>query len=72
MSIYWFLIGNFTRSWVDLYSNELVVFEEGVFKEMLQQMVSVQPTIGGVNIAYSKFFNTLIYLNIIKYFIDIF
>ena len=33
--------------------NELVVFEEGVFKDMLQQMVSVQPPKGYVNIEYS-------------------
>ena len=30
-------------TYVNLMSNQLVVFEEGVFKEMLQQMVSVQP-----------------------------
>ena len=35
---------------VDLSDNKLVVFEEGVFKEMLQQMVSVQPPKGRVEI----------------------
>ena len=45
---------------VSLDYNELVVFEEGVFKEMLQQMVSVQPPIGYVNIAGSIFFNTFV------------
>ena len=47
------IIGNFARTYVNLMLNELVVFEEGVFKEMLQQMVSVQPPKGYVNIEYS-------------------
>ena len=47
-------------TYVDLSSNELAVFEEGVFKEMLQQMVSVQPPIGGVNIGKSIFFNAFV------------
>ena len=40
-------------TYVNLMSNQLVVFEEGVFKEMLQQMVSVQPHTGGVTVLYS-------------------
>ena len=47
-------------TYVNLMSNQLVVFEEGVFKEMLQQMVSVQPPIGGVNIGKSIFFNAFV------------
>ena len=55
-----FIIGNFTMTEIDLGSNQLDVFEEGVFKEMLQQMVSVQPPIGGVNIGKSIFFNAFV------------
>ena len=44
------IIGNFSMTGVDLSDNKLVVFEEGVFKEMLQQMVSVQPPKGRVEI----------------------
>ena len=47
-------------TFVYLDYNQLTVFEEGVFKEMLQQMVSVQPPIGYVNIAGSIFFNTFV------------
>ena len=63
-------IGNFTMTVVELADNKLDVFEEGVFKEMLQQMVSVQPPIGRVYLDYSIFFNKQ--LHIIKYLIDIF
>ena len=45
-------IGNFIKAVVHLSDNELVVFEEGVFKEMLQQMVSIQPPIGYVSIQH--------------------
>ena len=45
-------IGNFIKAGVHLSDNELVVFEEGVFKEMLQQMVSIQPPIGYVSIQH--------------------
>ena len=45
---------------VSLDYNELVVFEEGVFKEMLQQMMSVKLLVGIVNIAGSIFFNTFV------------
>ena len=45
---------------VNLPANQLTVFEEGVFKEMLQQMVSVQPPKGSVVLEYSIFFNTFI------------
>ena len=55
---------------VELADNKLDVFEEGVFKEMLQQMVSVQPPIGRVYLDYSIFFNKQ--LHIINYLIDIF
>ena len=47
-------------TYVNLMSNQLVVFEEGVFKEMLQQMVSVQPSIGYVDVSDSILFNTLV------------
>ena len=40
-------------TYVNLMSNQLVIFEEGVFKKMLQQMVSVQPPTGGVTVLYS-------------------
>ena len=43
-------------TYVDLYYNQLVVFEEGVFKEILQQMVSVQPPIGYVSVNYSIYY----------------
>ena len=42
---------------VDLGSNKLTVFEEGVFKEILQQMMSVQFPIGRVHLNGSKLFN---------------
>ena len=45
---------------VSLDYNELVVFEEGVFKEMLQQTVSVQSTYGSVYLSGSKLFNTFV------------
>ena len=54
---YCFFSGNFTMTWVDLGYNQLVVFEEGVFKAMLQQMMSIQPTIGYVDVSGSIFFN---------------
>ena len=41
---------------VELADNKLDVFEEGVFKEMLQQMVSVQPTIGYVSLYQSIYY----------------
>ena len=49
-------IGNFTMTVIDLYFTELTVFEEGVFKEMLQQMVSVQPPIGYVSVIESIYY----------------
>ena len=49
------IIGNFTMTYVTLSSNQFTVFEEGVFKEMLQQMVSVKPPIGLVQIGGSIF-----------------
>ena len=53
------IIGNFTMiKSVDLGSNELVVFEEGVFKEILQQMVLVKPNVGYVSLYNSIIFNT--------------
>ena len=45
---------------VSLNSNELVVFEEGVFKEILQQMVLVQPPVGYVLVQFSILFNTFV------------
>ena len=42
-------------TYVTLSSNQFTVFEEGVFKEMLQQMVSVKPPIGLVQIGGSIF-----------------
>ena len=45
---------------VSLDYNELVVFEEGVFKEMLQQMMSVKLLVGIVNIAGSILYNTFV------------
>ena len=51
---------------VNLDYNELDVFEEGVFKEMLQQMMSVQFPIGSVRIDISIFFNAFV-LYIINY-----
>ena len=56
---------------VDLRFNELDVFEEGVFKDLLQQMMSVvRPPIisypiGYVNVDQSIFFNT--FSNLIPY-----
>ena len=47
-------------TWVGLAGNRLTVFEEGVFKEMLQQMVSIQPPIGSVRIDISIFPNTFV------------
>ena len=40
-------------TYVDLRFNELAVFEEGVFKEMLKQMVSVQFPTGYVDVLLS-------------------
>ena len=51
-------------TYVNLMSNQLVVFEEGVFKEMLQQMVSAQSPKGYVSLYESIFFNTFIPINI--------
>ena len=45
-------------TYVDLRFNELAVFEEGVFKEILQQMVLVKPNVGYVYLNGSIFFNT--------------
>ena len=56
---------------IDLQWNKLTVFEEGVFKEMLQQMKSVQPPVGYVDVSASILFNTFVF-NIMKYFIGIF
>ncbi len=42
--------GNFTRTKIRLNSNFLDRLEEGVFKEMLEQMVLVQPPVGFVNV----------------------
>ena len=56
--------GNFAMTYVDLSYNQLVVFEEGVFKEMLQQMVSAQSPKGYVSLYESIFFNTFIPINI--------
>ena len=56
------IIGNFTITDVSLSLNDLVVFEEGVFKEMLQQMVSAQPPNRRVYVdgsIYSSEFDTL-------------
>ena len=47
--------GNFTKAVVDFAYNYLTLFEESVFKEMLQQMVSVEPRVGYVRLASSKF-----------------
>ena len=55
--------GNFTMTWVSLSDNQLTVFEEGVFKEMLQQMVSLKQTNGYVDID-----NSIFILYIIKRF----
>ena len=56
-----FSIGNFTMTKnVNLPANQLTVFEEGVFKEMLQQMMSVQFPIGRVHLNESKLFNTFV------------
>ena len=45
---------------VDLRFNELDVFEEGVFKDLLQQMMSVKLLVGIVNIAGSILYNTFV------------
>ena len=45
---------------VDLGSNKLTVFEEGVFKEILQLMVLVQPPVGYVLVQFSILFNTFV------------
>ena len=37
--------------------NQLVVFEEGVFKEILQQMVSAQPPVGYVFVQSSTVYS---------------
>ena len=55
--------GNFTMTWVSLSDNQITVFEEGVFKEMLQQMVSLKQTNGYVDID-----NSIFILYIIKRF----
>ena len=47
-------------TFVYLAWNQLVVFEEGVFKEILQQMVSVKPPIGNCTVNGSILFNTLV------------
>ena len=56
---------------VDLQWNKLTVFEEGVFKEMLQQMESVHSLVGYVDVSASRLFNTFV-SNIMKYFIGLF
>ena len=56
---------------VDLQWNKLTVFEEGVFKEMLQQMESVHSLVGYVDVSASILFNTFV-SNIMKYFIGLF
>ena len=56
---------------VDLQWNKLTVFEEGVFKEMLQQMESVHSPVGYVDVSASILFNTFV-SNIMKYFIGLF
>ena len=43
-------------TFVNLGSDELAVFEEDVFKEILQQMVSVQPPIGNFTVNYSIYY----------------
>ena len=50
-------------TWVSLSDNQITVFEEGVFKEMLQQMVSLKQTNGYVDID-----NSIFILYIIKRF----
>ena len=52
-------------------SNDPDAFEEGIFKDMMQQMVSAQPVIGYPKVFSSIFFNTFI-PSMIKYFIVIF
>ena len=52
--------GNFTVTQIDLGFNEFAVFEEGVFKDILQQMISVQLPIGYINIEKSMLFHTFI------------
>ena len=47
-------------TFVYLGSNELAVFEEDVFKEILQQMVLVQPPVGYVLVQFSILFNTFV------------
>ena len=44
---------------VDLFSNDLTLFEEGVFKEMLQQIMSAQPRQGYLWVAISRLIKTL-------------
>lgn len=39
--------GDFTRAQVNLEENGLTAFREGVFKDMLTQMVIQPPSIGG-------------------------
>ena len=57
---------------VDLRWNQLTVFEQGVFKNILQQMMKAQqPQKGYVNLTGSILFNTFVY-NIMKYFIGLF
>ena len=48
-----FFLGNFTMTGVILSINRLVVFQEGVFKDMLEQIMSIQPQIGYLNIDQS-------------------
>ena len=50
-------IGNVTATVVVLFLNQLALFEENVFKEMLQQMVSAEPYGGLVDIDFSKVFH---------------
>ncbi len=46
---------------VDFAYNYLTLFEESVFKEMLQQMISVEPRVGYVRLSSSKLH--IFYLN---------
>lgn len=47
--------GNFSTTQVGLNFNRLTLFEENVFKDMLEQMVSIQPAIGSVIVSSNAF-----------------
>ena len=58
--IFILFLGNFTATGISLFGNQLTVFEEGVFSEILQQMMAVGPSpIGYVAINQSMMCTSL-------------